>query len=175
MTIPFANFTDLWSSATGEPTKTCQEDASACVTAKDLAKISRMQVWGEGKLGKLHIEVKEISATVGSAAPMWQAPPTEAAPPPAAAPVVLASFDGSKRWEHQDDPVMGGQSKSTFTQEGGVGVFDGECAIVPSLKVIRPHAPPLPRCIHATQGATAMQRPRSVACRRPASARWSST
>mmetsp|Transcript_28460 Transcript_28460/g.66609 ORF Transcript_28460/g.66609 Transcript_28460/m.66609 type:complete len:188 (-) Transcript_28460:22-585(-) len=33
-----------------------------------------------------------------------------------------------------DDPVMGGKSKSTFELSGGVGVFDGVCAIVPSLK-----------------------------------------
>ena len=43
-------------------------------------------------------------------------------------------FDGSTQWQHTDDPVMGGKSKSTFSQSGGVGAFDGVCAIVPSLK-----------------------------------------
>ena len=54
-----------------------------------------------------------------------------------AEPVVLATFDGSKTahsWQVMNDPVMGGQSHSSFAQEGGVGNFTGLCAIVPFLK-----------------------------------------
>ena len=45
-----------------------------------------------------------------------------------AEPVVLATFDGSKTahsWQVMNDPVMGGQSHSSFAQEGGVGNFTG--------------------------------------------------
>lgn len=38
------------------------------------------------------------------------------------------------RWTDLNDPVMGGRSTSTFKVEGGKGVFDGVCRIVPSLR-----------------------------------------
>ena len=41
---------------------------------------------------------------------------------------MISQFDGSVKWDHTDDPVMGGKSKSTFKQQGGVGTFDGTCA-----------------------------------------------
>jgi cyclophilin family peptidyl-prolyl cis-trans isomerase len=53
--IPFANFTDLWSPATGEPTSTCKQDASACATAKVLASITRFELWAEGAKGAVDI------------------------------------------------------------------------------------------------------------------------
>lgn len=126
VTIPFANFTDLWSSATGEPTSTCAKDTSACLTAAKLSSVKRVEVWAEGVDGKIHLEVKAISAT--SSAGLSGA---RASSGPA--PVSLVKFDDSRTWRHMDDPVMGGRSKSTFAQHGGVGVFDGTCAIVPSL------------------------------------------
>ena len=55
----------------------------------------------------------------------------------AQSPVVLATFDGSAtdhKWHVTNDPVMGGQSKSTFAVEDGVGKFSGKCAVVPFLK-----------------------------------------
>ena len=60
--IPFADFTDKWSSYTGDPTKTCQQDSSCCVTAKKLGKIQALGFWGEGKAGKVHLEIKSIVA-----------------------------------------------------------------------------------------------------------------
>lgn len=49
--------------------------------------------------------------------------------------VTIASFDGSIRtWEDTNDPVMGGQSTSTFKTMNGTGIFDGDARIVPSLK-----------------------------------------
>lgn len=49
----------------------------------------------------------------------------------------LVTFDGAKatthEWEAVNDPVMGGQSVSTFTVQKGAGVFDGEVKIVPFL------------------------------------------
>merc|ERR1712217_50913 len=54
-------FSDLWSSATGEHTKECADDASACLTAEKLAKIQRIEVWAEGAAGKVHLDVRNIS------------------------------------------------------------------------------------------------------------------
>jgi len=61
--VPFSSFSDKWSSATGEQTVTCAKDASVCPTAKDLSKIQAIGLWGEGKTGHLHLEVKSISAS----------------------------------------------------------------------------------------------------------------
>ena len=60
--------------------------------------------------------------------------------------MVLATFDGSatdRKWHVTNDPVMGGQSKSTFAVEDGVGKFSGKCAVVPFLKA--PDANPHPK------------------------------
>ena len=44
--IPFAQFSDKWSPATGEHTKDCSEDSSACPTVKELSKklLQRLQL-----------------------------------------------------------------------------------------------------------------------------------
>merc|ERR1711957_213567 len=60
--IPFNTFSDKWSSATGEQTTTCEDDEDVCPTAAKLAKIQRLEFWGEGALGKLHLEVQSVSA-----------------------------------------------------------------------------------------------------------------
>mmetsp|Transcript_48782 Transcript_48782/g.87862 ORF Transcript_48782/g.87862 Transcript_48782/m.87862 type:complete len:382 (-) Transcript_48782:72-1217(-) len=60
--IPFSSFSDKWSPATGEQTKTCSEEADVCPTAKRLAAIKRIEVWAEGALGKVHLELKSIVA-----------------------------------------------------------------------------------------------------------------
>lgn len=60
--IPFANFTDLWSPATGEPTSTCKQDASACATAKVLASITRFELWAEGAKGAVDIDLMRVTA-----------------------------------------------------------------------------------------------------------------
>jgi len=52
--------------------------------------------------------------------------------------VTLATFDGAEgttySWRDTNDPVMGGQSHSSFEVEGSEGHFKGTCAIVPFLK-----------------------------------------
>merc|ERR1712166_47767 len=50
--------------------------------------------------------------------------------------MVIATFDGSstRQWQDTNDPVMGGQSTSTFKVSNNTGVFDGHARIVPSLK-----------------------------------------
>lgn len=66
--IPFNQFSDKWSSYTGEQTTTCAQDKSVCPTADSLKGIKRIELWGEGALGKLHLEVKSIIAVSGAAA-----------------------------------------------------------------------------------------------------------
>jgi len=52
--------------------------------------------------------------------------------------IPLVTFDGNEgtthKWRQMNDPVMGGKSTGTFTVEGGLGIFDGEVAIVPFLQ-----------------------------------------
>jgi len=60
--LPFSTFSDKWSSATGEHTKECAVDKDVCPTASKLSKIQRIEFWGEGALGKLHLEVKAVAA-----------------------------------------------------------------------------------------------------------------
>merc|ERR1712070_354413 len=64
--IPFNTFSDKWSSATGEHTVECADDSSACLTAAKLAKVRRVEFWGEGANGKLHLEVQSVSAESAS-------------------------------------------------------------------------------------------------------------
>ena len=54
-------------------------------------------------------------------------------------PVPLATFDGKDSkttwsWRIVNDPVMGGQSHATLDFVNSIGVWNGTCAIVPSLK-----------------------------------------
>lgn len=45
--------------------------------------------------------------------------------------ILIESFNSPTHdWSTTNDPVMGGRSASTFVVEGGVGIFDGEVAIV---------------------------------------------
>ncbi|CAE8632493.1 unnamed protein product [Polarella glacialis] len=73
--IPLKSFSDKWSPSTGEQTTTCAQDSSVCPTAKRLAAIKRLEVWAEGALGKVHLEVKSISVGV-SARPLTVVPAT---------------------------------------------------------------------------------------------------
>jgi hypothetical protein len=119
------------SSATGEPTATCASDSSACLTADKLRAVKRLELWAEGVDGKIHLEVQSISASAATATA--HAAVSTASTARTASPVQLIAFDASSTWRHTDDPVMGRQSKSTYVQSGGVGSFNGTCAIVPSL------------------------------------------
>jgi len=60
--VPFASFSDLWSPATGEHTKECANDSSACLTARRLKGVKRVEIWAEGVKGKFHLEIAAISA-----------------------------------------------------------------------------------------------------------------
>merc|ERR1711988_1466911 len=64
--LPFNTFSDKWSSATGEHTAECAKDKDVCPTAEKLSKIQRVEFWGEGAAGKLHLEVQSVSAEKAS-------------------------------------------------------------------------------------------------------------
>lgn len=67
--LPFSSFSDEWSSATGQQTKTCAKDKNVCPTAAKLREISRIELWGEGALGRVHLEIQSIFAEAASSAP----------------------------------------------------------------------------------------------------------
>jgi hypothetical protein len=127
--IPLTDFSDKWSSATGELTTLCKDDPSVCPTAEKLKKVQRVAIWGEGAAGKVHIELDNISI---------EGPDGKVIQLAAGNSVPLATFDGlddatSRKWQQQNDPVMGGRSRGTFTVQDSVGIMNGTCAIVPSL------------------------------------------
>eukprot|EP00038_Savillea_parva_P005586 m.159201 g.159201 ORF g.159201 m.159201 type:complete len:408 (+) comp11751_c0_seq1:56-1279(+) len=62
--IPFTNFSNKWSAATGEPTMTCAEHPEVCPTAKSLSDIGSVGIWAEGAAGDFHVEMKEIAAAM---------------------------------------------------------------------------------------------------------------
>jgi len=64
--LRFNTFSDKWSSATGEHTAECKDDQDVCPTAEKLRKIQRIEFWGEGAAGKLHLEVKSVSVEKAS-------------------------------------------------------------------------------------------------------------
>lgn len=65
--IPFSDFSDKWSPATGEQTVTCSKDKSVCPSANSLKAIARLELWAEGVSGKAHLEVRSIFADKSSA------------------------------------------------------------------------------------------------------------
>ena len=71
--LPLSSFSDLWSSATGEHTKECAEDASACLTAKQLGNIQRVELWAEGADGTVNLECKAVTAVAPAASPAARA------------------------------------------------------------------------------------------------------
>jgi len=127
--IPFTEFTRCWSDSTGEAIKTCADDSSVCPTADRLQNLQSLQVWAEGKVGDVKIDMRSVGAYGCKAAADLTAP---------MASVPLTTFDGAdettQKWTAMNDPVMGGQSKASFTVANNAGVLDGAVAIVPSLQ-----------------------------------------
>lgn len=118
----------------------------------ELDQITRIGLGAAGTAGKFDIAIISIGAGKKGASPAelfdFIAVPV---PVPAAAAadldsnshsdseaVQLVTFDGAKGTTFEfsvvNDPVMGGLSKSTFTVENKMAVFDGTVAIVPKLK-----------------------------------------
>merc|ERR1711957_1083805 len=130
--IPFSNFSDKWSPATGAQTKTCAEDKDVCPTAAKLAGIKRLEVWAEGADGKAHLEIQSITAEAGAESfPVTSSAATD---------TTFVTFDGAEGtsfpFKELNDPVMGGKSTGTVTlnNTGHFLVFDGDVLDVPALK-----------------------------------------
>jgi len=122
--IPLSEFSDKWDSATGEITTLCSDDASVCPTASKLNNVQRVAFWGEGKAGKVHIEVDSVAI--------------EPAALKAKSSANLVTFDGAEgttfTFTELNDPVMGGKSTGTWSLGDGFGIFDGDVVDVPSLQ-----------------------------------------
>lgn len=97
--------------------------------------LCQLEVWAEGALGKVHLEVQSISVEAPSQlVHALQEEDNDV--------TYLATFDGVNStafsWRDQNDPVMGGASTSSFQvkqdSSGKYGVFNGTCAIVSFLK-----------------------------------------
>lgn len=61
--IQFSDFSDLWDDTTGDQIKTCKEYPQYCPTVKTLRNMKTIAIWAEGVAGKVHLEIKSISAT----------------------------------------------------------------------------------------------------------------
>lgn len=81
ISLPVSSFSDLWSPSTGEQTTTCADDESACPTSDKLKKIQRVEIWAEGALGKVHLEIESISVVGASGAQVLLAAPSASRPP----------------------------------------------------------------------------------------------
>jgi peptide methionine sulfoxide reductase MsrB len=76
--IPFTEFSDLWSPATGEHTAECEDDATACMTRATLSAITRVEFWAEGVAGDVDLEVQSVYAEESTkAAQVSASPPIE--------------------------------------------------------------------------------------------------
>lgn len=60
--VPFDQFSNDWSSYTGEPITKCSDDASVCPTEKNLQDIRQIGFWMEGAEGDFHFELKHVRA-----------------------------------------------------------------------------------------------------------------
>jgi len=59
--IPFVDFTSKWDDATGDAIVSCQRDARYCPTEESLRNLRTMSFWGEGRNGRVHLEIMSIS------------------------------------------------------------------------------------------------------------------
>merc|ERR1712086_110465 len=107
--IPFTEFSDMWSPATGEHTKECKDDSSVCPTASGMKDIKRIEVWAEGALGDVHLEIQSIAAEAAAVTELVEE--TSTRPP--------AEFDSCKQ------PV---QSSLKYGISGRMDTFGGASA-----------------------------------------------
>lgn len=61
--VPFQDFSDFWDEETGDQIKSCKDYPEYCPGQKTLEDMKTIAIWAEGVAGKVHIEIKEISAT----------------------------------------------------------------------------------------------------------------
>lgn len=60
--IPMNEFSNDWSSYTGEPITKCSDDPSVCPTDKNLDDIAQIGFWMEGAEGNFHFEIGHVRA-----------------------------------------------------------------------------------------------------------------
>lgn len=115
--VPFSSCKESWR---GEP-------EGGAPSAEQLGRITQIGIGSDGVAGTFDLRIHDISVFAAH----------ESAP---RAPLPLVTFTKGApttyRWTDLNDPVMGGQSTSTFTvdEEHAVGTFKGVCRIVPKLK-----------------------------------------
>ena len=59
--LSFANFTDAWNDATGNPVHTCASNKIYCPDVKSLSDFKTMSIWAEGVEGDVQLEVNSIT------------------------------------------------------------------------------------------------------------------
>lgn len=110
--VPYSAFSCEWR---GQTLTTCGD------IEEQLSSVTQLVVGSGGVAGPFRLELTSFAA----ATKQFQTSSDE---------IVLESFDAAVHtWNAQNDPVMGGQSTSTFTINDGVGTLNGTCAIVPKL------------------------------------------
>jgi len=113
--VPFSAFTCMWR---GQTLSTCGN------IADQLSSVTQLTVGSGGVAGPFRLELTSLSA---ASAPQLHA----------GGDVDLATFglsDATQRtFKQSNDPVMGGKSTGTWTDNGSFGTMEGTCAIVPSL------------------------------------------
>jgi len=82
--VPFLAFSNSWSAATGEPTKTCAANPEVCPTPQNLRDIGQVGLWAEGHAGDFHLEVEWIRGMNATKAIL---PKTEMDSPSCAGPI----------------------------------------------------------------------------------------
>jgi hypothetical protein len=58
--IPLTEFSNNWSSYTGEAIVKCVDDDSVCPSAKALKKIQQIGFWAEGVEGHFNLDIKGV-------------------------------------------------------------------------------------------------------------------
>jgi hypothetical protein len=62
--IPMTEFSNNWSSYTGEPIVKCSDDASVCPTEENLDDIRQIGFWMEGAEGDFDFTLKSVQAGI---------------------------------------------------------------------------------------------------------------
>ncbi|GMH90936.1 hypothetical protein TL16_g11911 [Triparma laevis f. inornata] len=130
--IPYNEFSNNWSSYTGEPIVKCSDDASVCPSEKNKKDIQQLGLWAEGAAGVFNLDLLGFYFETIEENTIEEPTPTLANSDLLA----LWTFDGENEHEIKltNDPVMGGNSVSNYTvTEDNFVEWNGDCKIVPSL------------------------------------------
>ena len=137
--LPFEKFTDKWDAGTGNAVVTCAENEEYCPGIEDKADLYSIAVWGEGFAGEVDLQIRSIAAygCHNGDAEEEESNTNVAESTSSSSSDTIAIEDFSQpahKWTSLNDPVMGGQSKSSVLIGDGMAHFEGVCAIVPFLQ-----------------------------------------